>query len=109
MAVRVVIDVSEEELEKMTKSDSLAFAFVNAVYSLKKKMPLEEGTTISTATNINCDGHVSVNGVNICDYDFSYGYGRYKDDQGSVIIRGENGSSGEVYVQKAPSTEPIIK
>ncbi|MEC7576055.1 MAG: hypothetical protein VYC19_10470 [Pseudomonadota bacterium] len=107
MAVRVVIDVSEDELEKISKDAGLSAAFLNSVLGIKSKRTLGNGTTVSTATDITTSGTYSDNGgISWKQFDFAFGYGRYREDQADVVVHGVNGSSGECFVRKATPSTP---
>jgi hypothetical protein len=107
MSVRVVIDISEDELAEVAKDSALALAFVNAAYGMKENHKLGKGVTISASTDVQVSGNVESYGVHVCDYNFEFGYGRYREDQGSVAITGENGSNGQVPIRKAMQLAPI--
>jgi hypothetical protein len=107
MSVRVVIDVSEDDLAEIAQDKLLALAFVNAVCGIKNKAKLTNGTTISTITDVGVSGAIGYSAAQSQEYDFKFGYGRYREDQASVAITGENGSHGQLPVRKPTSLAPI--
>ena len=110
MGVRIVIDISEDELAKIAENRLLSHAFANAVLDVSKERcaQLGDGATIFTATDIKSSGRIVDNhGTHIQNYEFSHGYGRYLEDQGSVAITGENGSAGQLPVREATALAPI--
>lgn len=105
MAVRIVIDIAEDDLLKIAKNAVSALAFVQAISDNQDINPLEKGVTISASPDARVRGCIKQHGVIAHQYDYYFGYGRYYDDQADVTINGVNGTEGQCFVRKAsPST-----
>lgn len=101
MAVRIVVDAAEDDLEKVAKDPLLAVAFLNAVLSKKVNHPLGNGVTISTTTNASVSGDVSVGDGPKTYYSYNFGYCRYREDQADVFVHGVNGTECQLPIQQA--------
>jgi hypothetical protein len=100
MGVRITIDISEDDLNQIKDDTLLSLAFVNAIAGVKEKMPLTNGYTSRTASNIDVDSTIT-QGAMQRQLSLSFGYARYLDDQITVHVTGENGSVGDEIIHKA--------
>ncbi len=106
MAVRVVIDISEDDLAEIAQDQALAMAFLNAVHGMRTEQELTKGKTASAHSEVIANGRIETNGYTTHRYSFNYGCARYKDDQIDIVARGVNGSSGECFVRQASPSTP---
>ncbi len=105
MVVRLTIDIAEDDLEKIRGDELLSLAFVEAVADLKKQKPLAKGISVAGASCVSVD-YTLRKGIEERNLSVSFGYARYKGDQATVHLTGENGSTGDCVIHNARGLTP---